>query len=106
MSLLNLKLHRSTSAMSLPGGAPSPAYTLAELPAGHLARIKAYLPGMPDQRRTQLLAYGLHPGLPVSVRQHQPVIILLFEQTELALEWELAQHVEIEEIPEGVQAGG
>ena len=64
--------------------------TLADVPAGCLARIVA-IEGAPSSRRQQLRAYGLRAGDWVRVVQHVPVTVAVVEHTELALETDLAR---------------
>ncbi|OGS01953.1 MAG: hypothetical protein A2V88_08490 [Elusimicrobia bacterium RBG_16_66_12] len=64
--------------------------TLADVPAGCLARIVA-IEGAPSSRRQQLRAYGLLAGDWVRVVQHVPVTVAVVEHTELALETDLAR---------------
>lgn len=70
--------------------------TLREVPVGCPAVIRGYLGHMPENRRTQLMAYGLLPGQHVRVCQQLPVTIIQIAYTELALEGELADAVQVE----------
>jgi len=72
------------------------ACTLREVPAGSPAVIRGYLAEMPETRRTQLMAYGLLPGQKVRVCQQLPVTVIQIAFTELALEGELAEAVQVE----------
>ncbi|MFN2195934.1 MAG: FeoA family protein [Anaerolineales bacterium] len=72
------------------------ACTLREVPAGSAAVIRGYLAKMPETRRTQLMAYGLLPGRQVRVCQQLPVTVIQIAFTELALEGELAEAVQVE----------
>lgn len=45
------------------------------------------------ERQSQLQAYGLIPGRQVQVLQVWPVVVVLLEHTELALENELAGQI-------------
>lgn len=70
--------------------------TLRDVPAGNPVVIKGYLDQMPAHRRTQLMAYGLHPGQLVKICQQYPVTIIQIDFTELALEWDLAEAVQVD----------
>ena len=72
--------------------------TLVDLPVGGIAKISAYLPQMPAGRLMQLKAYGVLPGSVVTICQQAPVTIFQVDQTEIALEWELARWVCVENI--------
>ena len=76
---------------------------LTELPVGAQARVEGFSPGIPAIRRQQLLAYGLVPGRMLQVLQRLPVTVVQVEQTELALESELAEGVRVEVLPETAQ---
>jgi Fe2+ transport system protein FeoA len=58
--------------------------------------VKGFCPGLSPERLAQLQSYGLLPGYWVRVLQHSPVTLIQVEQTELALETELACEVQIE----------
>jgi Fe2+ transport system protein FeoA len=75
-------------------------------PADHAARVPLsfLLPGVraiveavddavdPAQRE-QLVAYGLAPNRPVLVLQQRPMVIVMVDEVELALEADVARHV-------------
>lgn len=75
---------------------PQQPRNLAELNPGQKARVTGFSARMAPDRKTHLQAYGVTPGRIVRLSQHKPVAVLLVEQTELALELELAREVEIE----------
>ena len=77
---------------------PATACTLADLSPGRQARVTGFLPGLSNERRAHLQAYGLVPGYPVKVLRHSPVTIIQVEHIELALERELAGGVEVKEL--------
>jgi len=58
--------------------------------------ISGFMDHMPEHRRIQLMAYGLHPGQHVKICQQYPVTIIQIAFTELALEWDLADAVQID----------
>ena len=74
----------------------APAQTLAEISPGSFAQVMGFLPGMPIDRQTMLLAYGVAPGYRVRVVCHSPVTVLEVENTELALETELARLIQVQ----------
>ncbi len=69
--------------------------TLAAVRPGQQARLKEFAPGMPVERWAHLQAYGLVPGCLVRVVQHNPVTVVQVEQTELALESDLARQIRV-----------
>ena len=69
--------------------------SLREVAPGQRAVVQGFLDSMPANRRTQLLAYGLLPGQEVGVRQQYPVTVIQIDCTELALEWDLAEAVQV-----------
>jgi Fe2+ transport system protein FeoA len=70
--------------------------TLADIPPGRQVYVQAFLPGLTDERRAHLLAYGIVPGHKVRILQHSPVTIVQIEHMELALEEGLARQVQVE----------
>jgi Fe2+ transport system protein FeoA len=50
------------------------------------------------EQQTQLQAYGLIAGRMVRVVQHAPVTVVQIDQTELALEGELADGIQVEAV--------
>lgn len=66
--------------------------TLDRVPSGALARVLGFAALGPDQDR-HLQAYGLLPGRQVRVLARRPLVIVQVEQTELALEIDVAQAV-------------
>lgn len=75
--------------------------TLADLPPGRRARVTGFLGGLPAAKRAHLQAYGLTPGCWLRVVQVSPVVVVQVENTELALEEELAGQVEVAAGPTG-----
>jgi len=69
--------------------------TLAGVRPGEQARLKEFARGMPVERWAHLQAYGLVPGCLVRVVQHNPVTVVQVEQTELALESDLARQIRV-----------
>jgi Fe2+ transport system protein FeoA len=68
---------------------------LTGLRPGSRARV-ATLEALPADQRERLQAYGLVPGQWVRVVQHAPVTVVQVEQTELALEAQIARGVQVE----------
>ena len=85
--------HRPTLPRQLQPAAPS--NRLSDVPPGRRTRVIDFLPGLSNDRRAQLQAYGLEPGYYVQVKQHSPVTIIQVDQTELALENDLARQVQV-----------
>lgn len=67
---------------------------LSQVEVGAIARILD-LKGLPDSRRRHLNAYGVAPGVDVKVRQQSPATIFQIEDTELALENQLAAKIKV-----------
>lgn len=82
------------AANSNGAGAP---LTLADIPPGACARVLSLAP-CPAARCERLQAYGLSPGHCVRVVQHRPVTVVRVDNTELALERELARGVVVEAV--------
>lgn len=73
---------------------PNPGRTLAgALPGGDVA-VVGFTDGTAELRE-RLLAYGLIPGQTLRVLAQKPLTVVQVEHTELALERELADCVEI-----------
>lgn len=73
-----------------------PNITVADLPPGTEAIVFS-LGGIHETRREQLMAYGLAPGRCVQVLQHNPATILKVDQTELAIEDDVARRIIVTE---------
>lgn len=69
--------------------------TLAEVPAGCMARIQEFCEGLPPDRLAYLQAYGLVPDYWVQVLQHSPVTIVRLDHLELALENDIARNIKV-----------
>jgi Fe2+ transport system protein FeoA len=69
-----------------------PLRTLRQVPPGACALV-ADLGALPTPQRESLMAYGLAPGRQVWVLQHAPVTVITVDQTELALEGDLAEQI-------------
>ena len=83
--------------MSQQPKADTPAdLTIADLAPGMEARIIS-LQAVQDVRREQLLAYGVAPGRTIQVLQRSPVTILKVDQTELAIENDVASRITVAE---------
>jgi Fe2+ transport system protein FeoA len=72
--------------------------TLLDVPPGCRARVTGFQDGFPADRRAYLQAYGLTPHDWVTVLQNSPVTVIRLENTELALESELADGIQVEQI--------
>jgi Fe2+ transport system protein FeoA len=66
--------------------------SVADLPPGMEAIIVS-LENVQEDRREQLMAYGLSPGRCVQVVQHNPATILRIDHTELAIEDAVAKRI-------------
>lgn len=67
---------------------------LDELAAGAEGKI-AYISTGDHERLDQLTSMGLFPGTTVKVHQKQPALVILFEETTLALDREIAREVHV-----------
>lgn len=72
--------------------------TLADVSPGSRAEVGGFLPGLSSERQAHLHAYGLAPGIWVQVKQQRPVTVILVDQTEIALEAELACQIRINQV--------
>jgi Fe2+ transport system protein FeoA len=79
---------------------PSPSdqtnLTVADLPPGAQARILSF-DAVDEDRREKLMSYGLAPGRKIRVLRHNPATILQVDQTELAIENEVARRILVKE---------
>jgi Fe2+ transport system protein FeoA len=69
--------------------------TLADVPLGCSVRVAGFSPSLNPDRRAHLQAYGLVPGYQVLVLQQSPVTVVRVENTELALECDLAEEIQV-----------
>jgi Fe2+ transport system protein FeoA len=69
--------------------------TLADVPPGSRAIVSGFSVDFPAERRAFLQAYGLIPEYKVLVLQHSPVTVIEVDNTELALEGDLAQGIQV-----------
>jgi Fe2+ transport system protein FeoA len=72
-------------------------YALADLPLARQARV-VDVSALPAGQREQLHGYGILPGCILHAIQHAPVTVVQIEQTELAIETEIAQAIRVEEL--------
>lgn len=75
------------------GAAPT---TLANAQPGVLVSVLGFSNRLSDARQAHLLAYGLTLGQKLRVLQHSPVTIVQIDHTELALERQLAEWIEVQ----------
>jgi Fe2+ transport system protein FeoA len=68
---------------------------LSQIPARSQAQVIRFSPHIDHNLRERLLAYGLIPGQQIQVLAQKPLTLLLIDYTELALEKELANCVEV-----------
>jgi len=66
--------------------------SLAELGAGESGRI-TYIKPENHANLHQLLSFGLQPGVTVTVHRKTPALCIIFENTELALDLNIAQNI-------------
>jgi Fe2+ transport system protein FeoA len=79
------------------GEAEAENATLVQVPPQHEARVTGF-DTLSTKQRTQLQAYGLAPGHWVHVLQHSPTTIVTVENTELAMEPEIAKGIQVQGI--------
>ena len=79
-------------------GNGSTPVSLADVPPGWQAIVVGFSGDFPAERRTILQAYGLVPNYKVRVLQHSPVTVIQVDNTELALEKELARGIQVKNI--------
>ncbi len=68
--------------------------SLADFAPGEEGRI-AYISTRDHNRLDQLSSMGLFPGTLVKVHQKQPALVILFEETTLALDREIAREIHL-----------
>jgi Fe2+ transport system protein FeoA len=66
---------------------------LSFLLPGTKARVEAIDDAVDPTQREQLVAYGLAPDRPLLVLQQRPMIIVMIDEVELALEADVARHI-------------
>ena len=94
------------NSFRLPGSASRHAkvgLTLADVPPGWMARLVGFTDRISPDRQARLQAYGLIPNYWVRVVQHSPVTVIRLDNTELALEPELAGEIQVQSIKEGLE---
>lgn len=78
---------------------------LSALAPGERGRI-IYITPRHHQRIHRLTSLGLTPGTVVEVHQRRPVMCLRFEETEVAVERDVAEDVHVSRIPSETDEGG
>jgi Fe2+ transport system protein FeoA len=66
---------------------------LSFLLPGAKARVEAIDDAVDPTQREQLVAYGLAPDRPLLVLQQRPMMIVMVDEVELALEADVARHI-------------
>jgi Fe2+ transport system protein FeoA len=72
--------------------------TLADIRPGQEIQVTGFLPQLPNHTQVRLKAYGMVPGVSLTVIQQSPVTIVSIEHLELALENDLARSVAVKNI--------
>jgi len=67
---------------------------LSDLEAGSIGKI-AYITSKRHQRLQRLMAMGIIPGLPVKLIQRYPSFVIQVEETQIALDTELAEEIHV-----------
>ncbi len=75
--------------------------SLNELNTSEKGRITYIKPGSHSNLH-QLMSVGLHPGIVVTVHRKNPAFCIKFENTELALDEELAKNIFVWKVDDGV----
>lgn len=73
---------------------------LTELNPGERGMV-AYIKPKHHERLHRLTAFGIVPGVPVELHQKYPAYCIKFEETELALDKDVAEDIYIRRLPEG-----
>lgn len=96
------RMKHRRARLGVQGTGPNPASgcTLAGVEPGREVAVLGFA-NLPAEQRQRLQAFGLLPGRRVRVLSRNPLIIVQVEQTELAIEVEIAAGVLVEE-----RAGG
>lgn len=83
---------------SKPQNAVDPPFaTLDAVPIGSCARVVGFQ-GLPPGQIAHLLGYGLSPGRRVTVLQQLPVTVVQVENTQIALESDMAGSVHVDDL--------
>lgn len=69
---------------------------LAGISPGKQAKVIGFSDTIPADKQARLQSYGVIPGRVIRVRQHSPVTVIQVENTELALENEMAREIQVE----------
>jgi Fe2+ transport system protein FeoA len=78
--------------VAVEGGESVQEKPLSRLKSGERERV-AYFAGLGEQHIRKLLTLGIVPGVEVEVLQVSPTLVIRFEHTQLALDYELASHI-------------
>ena len=71
--------------------------TLADVRPGGSARL-ADFNSLPTKQLENLQAYGLTPGQRIQVRQQKPVTVVIIDNTELAIEFDIACNIQVKDL--------
>lgn len=77
---------------------PTAGLTLLDVPRGYRAKVVGFAESIPLARKAHLQAYGLTPGHRVRILQQSPITIVQIEHTELAIEWDLAERIRVDDV--------
>ena len=78
----------------------SSVVSLKELAPGERGKITYIKPGKHSSFH-QLISFGLHPGVIVTVHRKNPAFCIRFENTELALDESVAENIYVWKLPHG-----
>ena len=76
----------------------SSVVSLKELSPGESGKITYIKPGAHSSFH-QLISFGLHPGVVVTVHRRNPAFVIKFENTELALDENVAENIFVWKLP-------
>ncbi len=77
---------------------------LTELRPGERARV-VYIMPRNHHRLHRLASFGLHPGVEIEVHQRRPAYCLRFEESEVALDRDVAEDIQVARLNGGDQHG-
>lgn len=76
----------------------SPVVPLSALSVGDRGRV-VYIRPRSHQRLQRLMSLGLNPGVIVTLTRRRPAVCLRFEETELAIDRDVAEDIQVSRVP-------
>ncbi|MDI6871190.1 MAG: FeoA family protein [Bacillota bacterium] len=83
-----------------PAGGPAPAgVRLADLPEGTAGHVAALVTREPE-RLQKLMAFGILPGMPITLLQRRPAFVFQVGQTQVAVDERIAADILVTPSPD------